>query len=578
MTQAFTSLRERADALREGIEEMLLEQATDTGAGKRRAEHLKEAESLVSRFCEEGASDAGIATLDALGKALGQAKAQGSAAESELLDEAITWASELRVRALDELAKNPFDAGAPRAVVTAGTSGALSASRGGPCVHVAPEVPSLDLVARVRRWDDPALDDEDGPPLSADASDPVRLALARLGRDAMEDIAILGGLRRLNDDERWSDAIEFEERLLANLDLLWSLDVPFHDDVPRLGVPRGLFKYTNEWALPDWGRAFALSFGLGCCDSEPSLRWVLLAMRRAPANVLGAYVSGLSVGSNPHIDRTVLAALRSEETPELLAALLEVAERRGAFEASAIAPLLAHPSPAVKLAALRACRAAPESLGVAFAERFLGSADGSLHLHAADELARRNKVVGVDTLREILRGSPTPEERSIALRAVALAALPKDESLVIERSEGQEDYAVWLSFYGKPTHIALVLRELEAARARLPNGPQRVATAERAFLRMTGIDPLGPDGQDVDQLMRRVDEAGLLKQPGRVRLGRPFAGELVVREMLDPGARQGERRILARELPLVAAGTLPTIDVDAFHARQVATLSSVTTS
>lgn len=579
MSQPFATIRERADALREGIEEMLLEQATDTPRDKARAEHLKDAEALVSAFCEQGASDVGIATLDRLGIALAKAKEHGAEDPSaaELLDEAITWAAELRTRSLDELAANPFEAEAARARALGTVGDGFRASRGGPSLHAAPEVPPLDLVARARAWDDPNVEELDDPPPSLDSKDPVREGLARLGRDTMEDVAILGGLRRLNDDERWADSIEFEERLLANLDLLWSLDSPIHEDIPRLGVPRALFRYTNEWALPDWGRAFALSFGLGCCDSEAALRWVILAMRRGASAVLPAYVNGLSIGTNPYIDRTVLSTLRSEEPPELLVALLEIAERRGAFEASAIAPLLAHPSPAVKLAALRACRAAPDALAIAFAERFVDGGDPTLHLHAADELARRNRVAGVDTLREILRGSggaaPTGEARTVALRAVALAGLPKDESLVLERSEGQEDYAIWVSFFGKPSHVALVVRELETARAQLPNTPQRAVTAERALARMTGIDPTG----EIDQLMAKIEEAGTMKLPGRVRWGRPHAGELVLKELLDPNGRQGDRRILARELALVATGAMPPFDVDGFFARQVATLSTVTT-
>lgn len=575
MSQPFATIRERADALREGIEEMLLEQPTDTVRDKARAEHLKDAESLVSAFCEQGASAAGIATLDRLGAALAKAKEQGTddAAAGELIDEAITWAVELRTRSLDELAANPYEA-EERARTMAATGG-FRASNGGPSLHPAPEVPALDLVARAKAWDDPSAAELDDPPPPVDGTDPVREGLARLGRDTMEDMAILGGLRRLNEDERWADSTGFEERLLANLDLLWSLDSPIHEDIPRLGVPRALFKYTNEWSLPDWGRAFALSFGLGCCDSEPALRWVILAMRRGAAAVLPAYVHGLSIGSNPYIDRTVLSTLRSEEPPELLAALLEIAERRGVFEASAIAPLLAHPSPIVKLAALRACRNAPDALAIAFAERFMGGGDATLHLYAADELARRNRVAGVDALREVLRGSggaaPTGEARTVALRAIALAGLPKDESLVLERSEGQEDYALWISFFGKPSHVALVVRELEAARAQLPNAPQRAVTAERALTRMTGLDPTG----EIDQLMARIEEAGTMKLPGRIRWGRPYAGEHVLKELLDPSARQGERRILARELPLVATGTLPPIDVDTFFARQVATLATV---
>jgi hypothetical protein len=543
---------------------------------KQATAHLKSAAALASKFCDVGATDAGLATLDELGAALESAKkALGAGGDVALVDEAVAWAKELRLLALDELASAPLDA--PRSWSATQGEGAawqtFRASRGTPAVHEAGDVPPVEVIARARPWDDPygdervleeELDRERALSAEARASD-----LARIGRDTIEDIAILGGLRRLDDHEKWGDAAPFEERLLANLDLLWAFDAPAHDDVPKLGVPRALFRYVSEWNLPDWGRAFALAFGLGCSSSEAALRWVFLAMRRSSAFVMQAYREGLALGSNPAIDRSVFAELRSDAPAEMLAALLEVSARRRAFEASAIVPLLAHPSDAVKIAAVAALRNAPPELAVASATQVLATARDEVAVHAADELARRGRNEGVEHMRGVVASNAPLASRTLALRALALAGESKDEATMVALAKEREDGAFWLGFYGRASTVPVLLAELDAARTK-GTWARRLTDCERAFRRVTGLDPM----HDVAELAARIEKEGIMRRAPRLRAGEAYAPRAIVAELADLTTLQGERRALARELP-VALPNAPVFDVEGFVASQAAAIAAI---
>ena len=553
----FSSLRERAQALRDGIEELLL----DEGA-KVALDPLKQAETSISKFCEVGATEAGVASLDTTKIALERAKTKLTDASAlSLVEEAIQWSIELRARSLDEIGTET-----PAASFSFG----FRASKGSPVVHEAGDVASIEVLARAKKWDEiGAEEDEDPEPTSA-LADPQYVGLRRLARDTMEDIAILGGLRKLGNDERWGDARGFEERLLANLDLLWSFDAPAHEDVPKLGVPRALFDYAAEWSQPDWGRVFALSFALGCTRSEAALRWVTLAMRRSSSTVMSAFVHGLAIASGPHVDKTILAELHADAPEPIIVTLLEVAERRGLFEASAVVPFLAYPSAAVRIAALRALRAGPRDLGTASALRLLEDRNPHVAIAAADELARRGHSAGLEHLKPILTSDRSLEDRTIALRALVLAGSSKDEAVIVETAKSRTDGSMWLGFFGRPSVVPIILDELKKAREAGAARAFDAVIAERAFTRITGLQAHA----DANKLQIQFEQSGLAKKATRLRRGEPWDAKPVVAGLLDLNARQGERRIVARELPLVLPNA-PPFDIDGFIATQLGTISAL---
>ncbi len=558
---ASSELRDLSEALRGGVEELLLE--VDAPAA---AAHLKEAEVAVSRFCVTGATDSGLEALETARKALALAKDAIAEASTgrDLLEEAIAWAGELRTKALDEIAGEPASEGVSSGASVFG----FHASRGAPALHEPREMPALSMIERPRPWDADDAERADEAPKKQVA--PAVVDLKRLARDAMEDMAILGGLRRLGDDEPWVDAEGFEERLLANLDLFWALDAPLRDDVPSLGGARALFEYVMEWSTPDWGRAFALSFGLGCTKPEVALRWIMLAMRRSSPTIFSAYVSGLSLGSSSHIDRTVVDELRKEASPELYVALLEIAHRRRVFEPSAIVPLLAHPEERVKEAAVIALRSAPAEVAIASLDRLLATTEGTLAAVTADELARRGKPQGLEYLRALLPKDADPKRRRLALGAIALAGIAKDEPLVVEYIREREDAPVWLSFFGRPSVVPLIVDALSTIREKAAGVAAVREQAERAFVRVTGLSHEG----DRRALTARWEESGLAKKGGRLRHGEPYAAAEVLTELQHARARQGERRVLARELPLLVPSA-PVVDLDGFVATQAALLATI---
>lgn len=576
-------LRERADALREELDGLLLELPEAKGAVH--AALGRATEALV-RFCELGLTDEGIGALGELRLATLRAKEalvpERAELDGPLLDEAVAWVDDLKRRALDKLP--PPAALAERARKLEQVD-PFRASVGAPALHRPFEVPAPEILEK--RRDFLALPpDDDAPASGVRERSLAELELARLGREAMEDIAILGGLRRSKDEQLWADASGFERRLLANLDALWSLDRPVRADSPRLGVPRALFAYLTEWSFPDWGRAFALAFTLGCTDSDAALRWVVLALRRAEPGVVDAFVSGLALASGSGIGRAALAELGADVTPLNTAAWLEVAERKGAFEAGAVVPLLAHPDESVRSRAARCLRHAPKELAIEALLELLRDASAQVAADAADELAVRGRSEGLGYLRmsldRALRAPPSGDDAGldgpavVALRALSLTAEPSDEELLLRAAKRDPKALRFLGWYGRPAHVGLLLSELEAARARGPEGYAAAEAAEEAITRITGVQaalPLADLGAAVAKLS---EESPAYRDAKRARHGRPFEAALVLDELEKPITRQRHRRMLARELAIVLPAA-PRFDVDDWVARQQVTLALLRT-
>lgn len=576
-------LRERTDALREELDGLLMELPEPKGAVH--AALGRATEALV-RFRELGLTDGGIGALGELrAAALGAREALSSERaelDGPLLDEAIAWVDDLKRRALDQL---PPPAALAERARRLEQVDPFRASVGTPALHRPFEVPAPEILEKRRDFLALPVDDE-GPASGVREKSLVELELARLGREAMEDIAILGGLRRSKDEQLWADARGFERRLLANLDALWSLDRPVRAEAPRLGVPRALFAYLTEWSFPDWGRAFALAFTLGCTDSDAALRWVVLALRRAEPGVVDAFVSGLALASGPGIGRAALAELGADVTPLNTAAWLEVAERKAAFEASAVVPLLAHPDESVRSRAARCLRHAPKELAIEALLELLRDASPLVSADAADELAARGRSEGLGHLRvaldRALRVDPVGDDDGlggpalVALRVLSLSAEASDEELLLRAAKRDPKALRYLGWYGRPAHVGLLLGELEAARARGPEGFAAAEAAEEAITRITGVQAalsLDELGQAIKKL---AEDSPAYRDAKRARHGRPFEASLVLDELEKPTTRQRHRRMLTRELSVVLP-TAPRFDVDDWVARQEVTLALLRT-
>jgi len=560
------ALSEMAVALRAEIESLLLDDPRGVFL-----EAMKDAASAVNRFVELGTTDEGIGALADLRAALAIASEaiplSADASTAEVLDESIVWLERLRRMAIERVAL----------VEHTGLALPPVASHGTPVVHLAGEVAPPETLAKVEPWtltpDVSALlkeTEQAGPrPIRRDP-EKLSLQIEGLARDAMEDLAIMGSLRLLREEEPWADCRGFEQRLLANLDALWSLDRPVDPASPRLDVPASLFRYATEWSSPDWGRSFAFAFGLGCCDSEVALRWVFLALRRADPRVIDAFAHAFALASSPKLDRAILEFLRSDASPEAIVVALTAAKRRRLFAAGDVLPLLAHPDERVVLAVVRCLSNAPRPAALAVLGDLSSTANRSIALAALEERCLLGG--GYDGMRTLLSeaasGVASPEEGIAALRVLALVGEPRDADAVLAAGLAFEEGLEWLGWFGSLTHVEPLLRVLEAARTKGPAGTRRAKIAEEAIARVTGLDATRAVAET------RIDLLSLLERvtAKRVRGGQPYAARRVLAELSDPKVRHRDRRTLALELAIL--GPLDArVDVDNWFALQAAQLA-----
>lgn len=549
--------------LREEVESWLLE-----GRSRGEDRSLQNTHAALSRFLTRPASgnelvadlDEASAGLQASLAALNDADRQHAAS---MYEEALRLLASTRETTVDLIVRFPAWQVAP-------ILSAFLASHGTPALHEATIVPPPELLERPRAWDaEPRQETR----LPAPEPSAMEDAIQRLGRDALEDIGVLGNLRRPYEHEPWSDARHFEERLLANLDALWSLDRPEHPDLPRLGVPAAAWRYATEWMLPDWGRAFAMAFSLGCVQSDAAMRWVVLGMRRAVPATLSAFVEGLSLASSPAIDDAI-ADLLADAEDAVLEAGLAILSRRRVFPGGAILPLMIHPSEAVVLAAIRCLRHAPRAVALEVLRGACLNATSQVEVAALRELCIHGDEKAPAELREILddalAGDVDVSVGVEALRVLALRGEPADQGRVLTASLQLPDSIHWLGFHGAFEHVAPLLGQLDQLRQSSSGESEEVVRVEEAVHRLTGVH----GNQPTDVLRGAIAKRVGASAPRRMRRGLPHHQTLVLDELVTPRTRQRDRRELALELALNWP-ELPRLDVEGWVAKQTADLESM---
>jgi len=551
-------LRAHAEVLREALEALLL-RLDVRGGNPGAASGLRETVRALSAFVEISLDDPrSLAEIEQARAALGKVRASMEPAaedDAALLSEAEEWIATIRL----ELG-NRRVASAPLA--TAHALPPFSASKGSPALFVGVDVPAPELIPVDDRW----AAYEEGAPKSDKSSAPVPAGLAytqiqAMGRDLMEDLAILGGLRESLDEQPWAESGRFEERLLHNLDALLSLEQPIRKEVPRLELVRQLHRYATEWQVADHGRSFTLAFTLACLQSETALRWVVLAAQRAPERALPAFASALCLGSSPYVSSAIKALIATDSAPLMELGLL-VARRRRHFDASFLS-LITHPDVAVAEAAVRAFSFAPRATAT---EALIHVLDKGGHLAAvaAEVLATTGHPRAVPAARELLHPVPAAPTARLALRILALNADRKDSDLVHELALAVPGALPLLGFFGAPEHARVIVEQLRNL--------ENVDDAERALMRLTGIAFLPP--YDVDKLHEQVD-ARVREWTGRIRFGKPYNGVRdTLAELIAPLTLQRDRRVLSIEAGMLAKEPM-RVDLDGWVKQQRADLDSL---
>lgn len=458
----------------------------------------------------------------------------------------------------------------------------LRASRGEPSLHAFERAPILaldgfaGLDGRERRFS-----------LVRVASEEEQVR--RLARDCMEDIALLGDLRRRGENEPWTAIARFEQRLLDNLDALAALACGRAGG----GVVEQLQRYATETSFPDRGRAFALAFVLACLEGDDAIDAAVTALRRADPSTLDAYQTALSLGSSPTIGPTMERLLWSEK-PALMRIALEVLRRRGEASPAVVALLLEHPDSRVVVAAARAAGAMTEDRETitALLEPRLDDPDDEIAIAVAEALLVLGSPEGLSGLRARLRDEadapglmPRPSHAR-ATRLLALGGGPEDLALLLAVINGDPLAAEALGWFGHAGAIDPLLEMLERAGATAGEHARRAQLGPaRALHRITGAG-LREAGASVEALDDRlVLDAGSWRAiqeerrraPApfeRLRFGSPCTVMATVDELLRDESSPAARRDAALELAL-AIGPAPRIEVDGWAVRQQATLEAL---
>jgi len=570
---------------------------------------VRAASDRLARAAESGGAADLLEAAEPVGASLSVAASEeGLPAElTSALREAIEFVRELRALALEAVVRDPVVPSRPVAAV----DGLFRASVGVPTAHSGLVLPSPDVLptvvdsdatstvaaelgalaqrgALVRGLPETGEDDDDDGAERDDGRNAVaprgeKAQLARFARDCMEDIAILSGLRRARDEDAWGDAERFDKRLLANLDALVSLDLPRSKRGTKLGVVSSLWRHATEWSVPDIGRAFAFAFVLSCLDTPDAIRWVMLALRRAPERVHIAFEDALALGSNPAIDDGLRDLASGETRPELLALALRVIRRRGAADVPSLMPLLAHPDREIARAAVWTLSPAPrEEIEAPLV--LLLEGDLRVSIAAARVLSAAGSQDAVRHLRTVLRRATSEGgdfARTVGLdAAIALSVMgeARDSEALAAIAGVQPALLPWLGVHGFASHLPTLWTALE--RHSVGEDGRNVA---RAIHRITGLHPAGWRPADRTDLIAISWQDILATAPEwpttRLRFGRQHVagsrgGAAVLDELAEGSTLQGDRRRLAAEL-YFAMGRSAALDIDGWTVRQLARLGEL---
>lgn len=477
-----------------------------------------------------------------------------------------------RELAIERTARAPVLAaalpGAPRLLV---------ASEGTPALHLDVRLEAAPRPIVVRAFG--ALSPRKGVP-PAEAT-PAQSALRRWARDALEELAVAGRMRRPREDEAWTSGRSFEARALVSLDALASLGRGASND-ERLDVARVVDETLHEWSIPDPGRVFAATFALACFSGHGAGARLHVHARNLHPTTAGAVEDALALGSSPHVDDVVLSLLCEDESPALLERGLRVARRRRRVPASLAVELLEHPELRVAVAAAQACASLdPQVARAALEDALFGPA--ALAVHAAEALAAMHAPVApwADRLFALTSDNFDAPATVQAARLRVLHARGRDVEPLLELCEQlpREASIELLGWLGS----AVALEPLCAAlgdpdwgiRERAAWSLARITGAGRELLGTIEVDEHGnplPD-PDVEPFASSDDRtrrspptdaafwaepcarAGAVDAP-RLRFGRALGPGAVVDELLEPATHQGVRRVLVTELTMLPLGNV----------------------
>lgn len=400
---------------------------------------------------------------------------------------------------------------------------------------------------------------------------PEEAALAVIARDVLEDIGILGGLRRPNEDEPWTRSGPFEDRLLADVDALASLDRAVNG--PDLGIDttaRAL-AYSTEASWADTGRAFTRAFALSCFGAEDAVRAATAGLATSHPITHAAQRDAFCLAPSAEVVPAMERLLWHDDSALVRLAIFVLRFRRAAT-LPAMLPLLSHPDVGVLEAAARAMATVePRPTAIAALRDLLREGvEDRVAIAALESLVLLGDPSALETVATRLRddaarpGTLGTAARLDLLRLLAVAGAQAHSDLLVGALAKTPSAVTAVGYYGHPTHVEAIVGVLaKANEQRHPASIQPTQLeldAARALLRITGIyleDPDEPSGVGLAMKASLWREHFIasplnLHEGTRYRFGEPYRPAAALAELKDEATAPHARIWTALELSVLA--------------------------
>jgi len=365
-------------------------------------------------------------------------------------------------------------------------------------------------------------------------------------RVCLEDLALLGSLRRPLADQGWAGRAEPERRLLARVDAIAACGA---------NVLPALVSLLEERPVPDPELTWALVFLFGSIAGadEQAMRLARVAPLEADG-MIDAVADALALAPAPRIT-DVVAEWLGDPAAERRAAAAIALSRRGALSTAQALVAASDADVRVALAGAAALATSAGPVDPAALWRLSHHADERV-VHAALESALiRRSVIAVRRVAELVEeGRPGHAEAAILL-AIASGSDAFD-SLRAAAASGSPAALEALGWFGHPDAVPLLLEHLQGETA----GP-----AAKALELLTGASLLTAEPLPWREWWAEHEKT--FRPGARHRSGHPWSLADDLRQIEGPEATARERRLAFLELCARSGSSLP-FDADAFVARQ----------
>lgn len=395
-------------------------------------------------------------------------------------------------------------------------------------------------------------------------------------RNCLEDLALLGAVRRPLPDQGWAGREEAERRLLTRLDAIMACGE---------SVLPSLVAMVEERPVPDpqltWALVFLYGSIAGDDAAEEAMRLARVAPRRADGMV-DALADAFALAAHPGLSPR-LAAWLSDPAPERREIAIRALSRRGALSPAQALAATADAEPRVIAAAAAALAT---TTGPAPSELLWNLAHHSeaVVVEAALQSALARGIdVAVRRARKLLEeGKP---DLAGAAMTLAIAGEADDLELLQAAAASGSTLAIEaLGWFGDPAAVEDLLGRLESDAA--PSALEALQRITAASLTDADPAPEYPEGNEPfaasdgpmphpiplctdPNAWRTWWNAHGKRAPHRTRhrFGHLYTPADSLRELEHPLSTPRSRRLAQLEL-CARLGARPRVDLEAFVARQ----------